>query len=110
MERVRASATTEGKKRFIYLGDGIADFCSALKLGEDDFLMPRKNYPIWEIICRNPKIIKARINEWIDGEEMEKILLHLITTISINGEEKCNNMWTSMDSHKGFQSVLPVPH
>ncbi|KAL6344745.1 hypothetical protein AAG906_002651 [Vitis piasezkii] len=113
MERVRTSVSAEGKKRFIYLGDGSADFCSGLKLGEEDYLMPRKNYPIWEIICSNPKLIKAKINEWSNGEELEKILLQLITTISI--EEKCNMrsdkcQASSMDSHKTFQSVLPVPH
>lgn len=113
MERVRASVSAGGKRRFIYLGDGIADFCSGLKLGEGDFLMPRKNYPVWEIICGNPKMLKANISEWDDGEELERILLHWINTI--NMEDKCNTrsdkfQATSMDSHQSFQSVLPVPH
>ncbi|KAF6139926.1 hypothetical protein GIB67_033308 [Kingdonia uniflora] len=46
-ERIRTSGLIEGKKRFIYLGDGNGDFCPSLKLGEGDFIMPRKNYPIW---------------------------------------------------------------
>nr|CAN67288.1 hypothetical protein VITISV_021601 [Vitis vinifera] len=100
MERVRTSVSAEGKKRFIYLGDGSADFCSGLKLGEGGLPDAQKELP--------------HLGDYLhNGEELEKILLHLITTISI--EEKCNMrsekcQASSMDSHKTFQSVLPVPH
>ncbi|KAK6248982.1 hypothetical protein QUC31_020547 [Theobroma cacao] len=83
MERVQASVSATGKKRFIYLGDGTADFCPGLKLGEDDFLMPRKNFPVWELICSNPKLIRANIHEWNDGEELGDVLSHLVNKISI---------------------------
>ncbi|XVF35352.1 hypothetical protein REPUB_Repub18cG0138300 [Reevesia pubescens] len=78
MERIQASVSAAGKKRFIYLGDGIADFCPGLKLKEDDFLMPRKDYPVWELICSNSKLIRANIHEWNDGEELGTVLSNLI--------------------------------
>ncbi|XP_022151617.1 inorganic pyrophosphatase 1-like [Momordica charantia] len=81
MERIQASLMSEGKKKFIYLGDGSGDYCPSLKLREGDFLMPRKNFPIWELISQNPLVIKAEIHEWSDGEELERILLRLINTI-----------------------------
>ncbi|KAF9614023.1 hypothetical protein IFM89_014823 [Coptis chinensis] len=68
IERIRASAFTEGKKRFFYLGDGKGDFCPSLKLGEKDLVLPRKNYPLWELICNNPSLIKAGVHEWSDGK------------------------------------------
>ncbi|XP_038899082.1 inorganic pyrophosphatase 2-like isoform X2 [Benincasa hispida] len=86
MERIQASLMAEGKtkKRFIYLGDGNGDYCPSLKLGEGDFLMPRKNFPLWDLISQqNPLVIKAEIHEWSDGEEMGRILLRLINSISM---------------------------
>ncbi|KAG2694268.1 hypothetical protein I3760_08G134300 [Carya illinoinensis] len=35
-------------KNFIYLGDGNGDYCPTLKLGEGDYVTPRKNYPMWK--------------------------------------------------------------
>ena len=74
----------EGNKRIIYLGDGVGDYCPSLKLKEGDFVMPRKNFPVWDLISKNPLLIKAKIHEWTDGEELEKILLNIIETISID--------------------------
>ena len=59
MERIQASVSATGKKKFIYLGDGTADFCPGLKLGQDDFLMPRKNFPVWKLICSNTKAYQS---------------------------------------------------
>lgn len=84
IERIQASLVLEGKKKkFIYLGDGSGDYCPSLKLGEADYLMPRKNFPVWELISQNPLLIKAEIHEWSDGEELASILLKLINTISM---------------------------
>lgn len=89
IEQIRAAASENGKKRFIYVGDGKGDFCPSLKLGHGDYVMPRKNYPLWNLICGDPNVIKAQVLEWSDGEELEKVLLHLIDTISI--EENISN-------------------
>lgn len=122
MEKIRASLPAEGKKKIIYLGDGTADFCAGLKLEEGDFLMPRKNYPIWEIICTNRSLIKAKVHEWKDGEDLETILLDLINPFFI--EEKynvrsstdrmvaveCKFLTSSITAHEAFSnSTLPVP-
>ena len=83
MERIQASLMSEEKnKKFIYLGDGSGDYCPSLKLGEGDFLMPRKNFPLWDLVSQNPHVVKAEIHEWSDGEELGRILLRLINTIS----------------------------
>ncbi|KAF6138165.1 hypothetical protein GIB67_011005 [Kingdonia uniflora] len=118
IERMKAS--TEGINRFIYLGDGKGDFCPSLKLREGDYMMPRKNYPVWELICNNPMSIKAEIHEWSDGEELERILLHLINTIIYEDEEMSNfDAFISTDCkfesvpfspYKRFPRALPVPH
>ncbi|PKU77591.1 Inorganic pyrophosphatase 2 [Dendrobium catenatum] len=75
VERIRAGE----KKRVIYLGDGKGDYCPSLRLGEGDFVMPRKNYPLWDLIQNNPGLLRAEVHEWSNGEEQEKVLLHLIS-------------------------------
>ncbi|XWS26397.1 hypothetical protein CRYUN_Cryun26dG0028800 [Craigia yunnanensis] len=97
IERIQASVSATRKKRFIYLGDGTADFCPGLKLREDDFLMPRKYFPIWELICSNLKLIKANNHEWNDGEELGTVLSNLINKIFI--EENCA---------MGINQIVPV--
>ncbi|KAL5558766.1 hypothetical protein UlMin_034977 [Ulmus minor] len=83
MEKIRASLSAKEKKQFIYVGDGAADFCAGLKLEEGDFLMPRKNFPIWEMICRNPMLIKSKIQEWSNWEELQSVMLNTIDTFVV---------------------------
>ncbi|KAB1209298.1 Inorganic pyrophosphatase 3 [Morella rubra] len=83
INQIQASVDKSGKKIFIYLGDGNGDYCPTLKLGEGDYVMPRKNYPLWNRICCNPMLIKAKVHEWSTGEELERILLYLSDTITI---------------------------
>uniref|UniRef100_A0A2P2NLV9 Uncharacterized protein MANES_16G103700 n=1 Tax=Rhizophora mucronata TaxID=61149 RepID=A0A2P2NLV9_RHIMU len=82
IEQIRASILESENHRFIYVGDGKGDYCPSLRFGEDDYIMPRKNYPLWDCICSNPTLVKAGVYEWTDGEELEKILVQLINTIS----------------------------
>lgn len=90
IKRIQASLSKDGSnKKIIYLGDGTGDYCPTLKLTEEDHVMPRKNFPVWDLICRNPMLVKAEIHGWTDGEELEKILLQLISSIS--AEESNNN-------------------
>ncbi|KAJ9568427.1 hypothetical protein OSB04_004393 [Centaurea solstitialis] len=91
IERIQATLDTEGKKTIIYLGDGAGDFCPSLKLTETDYMMPRKDFPVWDLICKNRHLLKAEIHEWTDGEDLERVLLQLITTI-ISMEEIKNNI------------------
>ncbi|KAF8406914.1 hypothetical protein HHK36_006035 [Tetracentron sinense] len=105
IERIESSVSAEGK-RFIYLGDGKGDFCPSLKLGEGDRVMPRKNFPLWELICSNPMLVKAEVHEWSDGEELERVLLHLINTISI--EENSSNNYSQMFSVDCKFETVPI--
>ncbi|CAH9052377.1 unnamed protein product [Cuscuta europaea] len=83
IERIKADLGKEGKKRMIYLGDGIGDFCPSLMLKEGDFMMPRKGFPAWELINQNRSLLEAEVHEWSDGEELERVLLQLINRICI---------------------------
>ncbi|KAJ4958565.1 hypothetical protein NE237_025676 [Protea cynaroides] len=91
IERIQASQFAEGKKRFIYLGDGKGDYCSSLKFGERDGVLRRRHFPFWEQICNNPLLIKAEIHEWSYGEELEKVLLHLINMVTIEESSNTNS-------------------
>ncbi|XP_021856307.2 inorganic pyrophosphatase 2 [Spinacia oleracea] len=95
-------------KKFIYLGDGIGDYCPSLRLREGDHVMPRKNYPVYDMISSNPMLISAKIHEWADGEDLERILLSLIQDIiiSYNGDDDNNvSQLFEFDCKLG---VLPV--
>ncbi|KAK4395157.1 Inorganic pyrophosphatase 1 [Sesamum angolense] len=76
IERIQASIAKEGKKRMIYLGDGSGDFCPSLKLKEGDFMMPRKNYPVWDLICENRALLRAEIHEWPTGRSWSGFCLN----------------------------------
>jgi pyridoxal phosphate phosphatase PHOSPHO2 len=41
MERIQATAASDKKQHFIYIGDGKGDYCPSLKLGEGDHVMPK---------------------------------------------------------------------
>lgn len=68
VERIQASVAAEGNKRMIYLGDGVGDYCSNLK--EEDFVMPRKNFPVWDLISKNPQLVKAKIHGKVNTFEL----------------------------------------
>ncbi|KAG2712938.1 hypothetical protein I3843_04G141500 [Carya illinoinensis] len=83
IDEIQASVSGNSTKNFIYLGDGHGDYCPTLKLGGSDYVMPRKNYPLWKRICCEPLLVKAKVHEWSTGEELKRILLYLIDTITI---------------------------
>ncbi|KAJ9190309.1 hypothetical protein P3X46_001525 [Hevea brasiliensis] len=118
IERIQASIAKEGNKKIIYLGDGVGDYCPSLRLTEADYLMPRKNFPVWDLICRNPMLIKAEIHEWTDGEELERVLLQIIGAISSMEDKSAAQLFSSTDcklqtisigAHDAFPKALSVP-
>ncbi|KAL0341924.1 UNVERIFIED_CONTAM: Inorganic pyrophosphatase 2 [Sesamum calycinum] len=109
IERIQASIEKEGKKRMIYLGDGSGDFCPSLKLKEGDFMMPRKNYPVWDLICENRAVLRAEIHEWADGAELERVLLELIEKISIQ-ESSNSNLAQLFSVDCKFESIPMAGH
>ncbi|KAK4375390.1 hypothetical protein RND71_006067 [Anisodus tanguticus] len=103
----------EEKKRLIYLGDGSGDFCPSLKLGEGDFVMPRKYFPAWNLINENWTFVKASVHEWTDGEELEHVLLQLINTINIVESQmlsaECKFQTMPIAAHGALPWALPQP-
>ncbi|KAH0688419.1 hypothetical protein KY290_020060 [Solanum tuberosum] len=115
IERIQASLAKEGKKRTIYLGDGAGDFCPSLKLKEQDFVMPRKDFPVWKLINENRHLIRARIHGWSDGEEQQQILLQIIKAITIEenqilSTDCCKFQTIPINTvHEALPKALPLP-
>ncbi|KAM0031986.1 putative hydrolase [Helianthus debilis subsp. tardiflorus] len=91
IERIQSTFKNEKDKKIIYLGDGAGDFCPILKLVKGDYMMPRKDFPVWDLICKNRELVKSEIHEWTNGEDLERILLHIITSL-ISSEDMKNNI------------------
>lgn len=125
MEKIRTCVSADGKKQLVYVGDGAPDFCAGLKLEEGDVLMPRKDFPICDLISANPLLTKARIHEWSDWEELGANLLSTVNSSFIQDESsnmstdqlvsvdcKYQNGSISATAHEALQKILPVspPH
>ncbi|XP_019448202.1 PREDICTED: inorganic pyrophosphatase 2-like [Lupinus angustifolius] len=118
IERIQNLLDGAGKKKFIYLGDGSGDFCPSLKLKDNDYLMPRINFALCDLVSKNSNGIKPEVHAWGNGEELKNILLHIINKTI--GEENniirpkisvdCMLEQISLDAHKNFPKVLSVPH
>ncbi|XP_057733036.1 inorganic pyrophosphatase 2-like [Arachis stenosperma] len=119
IERIQDSLSNNGdeNKRIIYLGDGSGDYCPSLRLRERDFMMPRKNFPVWDLICRDPLLLKAEIHPWSDGQELEQVLLQLINKITSLDDESsqqfissdCKMQTLAVTAHEALPKVLPKP-
>ncbi|KAM0037252.1 putative inorganic diphosphatase [Helianthus debilis subsp. tardiflorus] len=71
------------KRAVIYIGDGGGDFCPTLKLGGEDHVMPRKDFPLHRLISKSSTPIKPKVHEWSNGEELNKTLIRLIDLVSL---------------------------
>ncbi|KEH18309.1 putative hydrolase [Medicago truncatula] len=113
IDRIQNTFSEGENKRFIYLGDGIGDYCPSLRLREKDFMMPRKNFPVWDLICKDPSLVKAEIHGWCDGEELEQILIQLINKIIIEENAQfissdCKLQTLSIPVHETLPKALSV--
>lgn len=119
IEKFQNSLDEEGKKNIIYLGDGNGDFCPSLKLKESDYLMPRINFPLSDLVSKNSNDIKAHVHGWRDGEELENVLLHIINKTNIDKGNNivgpkimtldCKMGTISSDALKPFPEAISVP-
>jgi len=91
MERIRASSSAS---QFIYVGDGKNDYCPSLMLAAKDCVMPRKNFELWNSISSNPTLMKAGIQEWNSGEELEMALTNLIRRNRENCKDSQKNLFS----------------
>ncbi|OEL28351.1 Inorganic pyrophosphatase 2 [Dichanthelium oligosanthes] len=79
LDRILREAASGGRRRrVIYLGDGRGDYCPSLRLAREDFMMPRRGYPVWDLIVEDPARVQAEVHPWADGAEMEATLLGLV--------------------------------
>lgn len=115
---VAAGAAAAGKqrRRVVYLGDGRGDYCSSLKLAERDYMMPRKGYPVWELIASDRRAVRADVREWAEAEDLEKVLLNIIhecAAVEDGGEimgmvvpDQCHDLPSLASAHEAV-AVLP---
>ncbi|XP_047330688.1 thiamine phosphate phosphatase-like protein [Impatiens glandulifera] len=79
IDKIQASMV-KGEKIIMYIGDGGGDYCPSLRLVEGDYILPKKDFPLWKKIngAHNSSIlVKAMIQEWVDGEELGMTILRL---------------------------------
>ncbi|KAK1312058.1 Inorganic pyrophosphatase 2 [Acorus calamus] len=106
IKQIQDLMSSEGKKRIIYIGDGKGDYCASLKLTEEDFMLPRKNFPVWGLITNNPSLLKAEIHEWINAEELHKVIIKVISA-ALSAEDRTPE---SISMDRKYQSVSRLPH
>ena len=72
---------------------------------------------MWDLISENPLLVKAEIHEWINGAELERVLLQIIERISmeeINGNSAklfsadCKLQTISIAGHDAMPQALSV--
>ncbi|XP_074312418.1 inorganic pyrophosphatase 2-like [Silene latifolia] len=115
---IKRILSEEENKKIIYLGDGKGDYCPSLKLRDGDHMMPRKNFPVWDLISENPSLIRAEIHEWTDGAELEQVLLSTIQDIICKEDGNSMAQFLNLDckletmpisTHEALPKVLRVP-
>ncbi|CAM0882454.1 unnamed protein product [Alopecurus aequalis] len=112
LDRIRASAVADGgRKRFIYLGDGRGDYCPSLRLAREDFMMPRKGFPVWDLICENPALLQAEVHPWSNGKDMEETLLQLVGRVLIEESKLLPPLDCKLESMPvvAVQDGMPMP-
>ncbi|XVE88907.1 hypothetical protein DITRI_Ditri19aG0106600 [Diplodiscus trichospermus] len=90
IERIQASLSMEEKKKIIYLGDGLGDFCPSLKLGDGDYVMPRKNFPLISRIAIEKNNIGGNAAQLYSVD--------------------CKLQTMPGSAHQAFSQALSVPH
>lgn len=115
IQRIQGTDDSGKNKHFIYIGDGKGDYCPSLKLREGDYVMPKENYPLWNLISSDPQLIKAEVHPWSSGEEFERILLKLVNKLITPHAQvsqldyKCE-MSSPVSTEVGHHQTLPVPN
>ncbi|CAN6456942.1 unnamed protein product [Victoria cruziana] len=111
IDRIRASTMKDSaaEKKFIYLGDGSGDYCPTLKLDGSDKVLPRKDYPLWNLIQKNPQLVRAEIHAWCNGAELEETLVQLIHSLSSHSIAADCKSLSALPSHHEALVRDPLP-
>lgn len=56
--------------RVCYIGDGRNDYCPAVRLSADDYIFPRKDYPLDNKLREDDSKVKAKVVAWDSGNEI----------------------------------------
>jgi pyridoxal phosphate phosphatase PHOSPHO2 len=67
-------------EKIFYVGDGLNDYCAALKLKDGDVLFPRKDFDLYKKIFHNDGFKKLEC-EVVDWEDAMKILEYIKTNV-----------------------------
>ncbi|KAH6818290.1 Pyridoxal phosphate phosphatase-related protein [Perilla frutescens var. frutescens] len=94
IEQIQVSLSESESKRLIYIGDGMNDFCPTLKLASGDYVLPRKDFPLLGRILKNTQLVKAKVCEWNDSEDLARILGKIIECLS--NEDKISPSTTQL--------------
>ncbi|KAG9129708.1 hypothetical protein Leryth_026213 [Lithospermum erythrorhizon] len=62
----KALSLGDRKVQYIYLGDGKGDFCPTLQLDERDYVMPRKEFALCDLVLKKSSLVKAQ-RGWVAG-------------------------------------------
>ncbi|KAI3421687.1 uncharacterized protein J3R85_011876 [Psidium guajava] len=107
LKRIQAADSEFKKRRLIYLGDGKGDYCPCLRLGTRDFVVPRKSFPLWNLISSDQTLIKAVIHGWSNGEELAGVLLDIIDRILIDENTRAGLIASPENGRKTSQVFYP---
>lgn len=80
LQELSAEAAVGNRRpsRVVYLGDGRGDYCPTLKLAARDYMMPRKGYPVSDLIAGDRRAVRADVRGWADFKDLETVLLGII--------------------------------
>ena len=56
----------------------VGTFSDSSMLAARVFVMPRRGFPVWDLICEDPARLQAEVHPWADGAELEETLLRLV--------------------------------
>ncbi|KAH7299618.1 hypothetical protein KP509_24G021000 [Ceratopteris richardii] len=80
-------------RKIIYVGDGSGDYCPSLKLTKDDFVLPRAEYPLSQMLSQFSNKVKANVIPWSNGKQMKDILITVIDSSKmLNAEQTAENL------------------
>lgn len=60
--------------RVVYVGDGRNDLCPALALRSGDIVLPRRGYPLEQLLQGHQADVLAQVVPWASGEEILRVL------------------------------------
>ena len=65
--------------KFLFIGDGGNDLCLSRKLSEKDYVFPRRNFRLYDLLFNENKMneIKAKLYPWENGIEIIDLLENL---------------------------------